>query len=174
MNKYIIIVLLLSISLNPISAQTKEEKKATKEEKALNEYQAMKDLINSKQYEFTGEWATSNSGNRVNLMSNPTSLKIDAESANAYFPFFGRGYSGSGYSGSGGIEFKDPLNDYTITYNDKKKTISVNFKAKGGNDKYDVTLKVFGSGSTTIVINSNNRSSMNYSGKIKPLKKEEK
>jgi len=161
------------VSMNPISAQTKEEKKAAKEENVLKEYEAMKELINSKQFEFTGEWATSSSGKRVNLISNPTFIKIDDETANAFLPFFGRGFSGSGYSsGSSGIEFKDPLENYAVTFNDKKQSVSIKFKAKGGNDRYDVSIKVFSSGSTTININSNNRSSMTYSGKTGPLKKE--
>jgi len=170
MNKYIVLILLFSTMLNPVFGQTKKEDKQIKKQQ---EYETMKNLIDSKQFEFTGEWATSSKGRRISLLSNPTFLKVDNSATEGYFPFFGTGYSSSGYGSGGAIEFKDPLDSYTVTLNDKKQLINIKFKAKGTNDNYDVILKVFGSGSTTININSNNRSTMSYSGKIKALEKKE-
>ena len=110
MKKIIILLILVVFITNPINAQTKEEKKAAKAEKSLIEYDAMKVLVNEGNYEFVGEWATSQSGRRINLMSNPTSLKMENEISDGFLPFFGTAYSGAGYgSGSGGIEFKGPV-----------------------------------------------------------------
>jgi len=102
-------------------------------------------------------------------------MKIDNTTADGFFPFFGTGYSGAAYSsGGGGIEFKNELENYTVTFNDKKQEISIRFKVKGENDNYDVSARVFPGGSTSITINSNNRSTMNYSGNTKPLNKKDK
>ena len=169
--KKISILLLLSFFVIPTFGQSKKELKAEKKQQG---YISTKELINSQQYEFTGEWATSSRGKRINLISNPTFMKIDNTTGDGFFPFFGTSFSGSGYgSGSGGIEFKNELEGYTVTFNDKKQTATIKFKVQGENDNYDVTVKVFAEGNTSITINSNNRSTMNYSGKTNVLEKKE-
>lgn len=170
MKKLFTVLLLVFVGFQPVIGQTKKEAKETKKQQ---EYEAAKELINSKQYEFTGDWATSNSGKRINLISNPTYIKIDNSSADGYLPFFGRAFSGAGYGSDGAIEFKDPLENYKVEIDDNKQIVNIKFNAKGDKDKYDVTMRVFGSGSATITINSNNRSTMTYSGKIKTLEKKE-
>lgn len=171
MKKLLPLIVLLSFIIQPISAQTKKELKAAKKQQ---EYELIKKLIDTKQYEFTGEWATSSKGRRVNLISNPTYLKIDNTTGDGYFPFFGTGFSGAAYtSGNGGIEFKNELENYTVTLNDKKRQVSIKFKVKGENDYYDVIVSVFAGGNTSITINSNNRSVMTYSGKTTALEKKE-
>lgn len=165
------VIMLAIFTLNPIIGQSKKELKAVEKQK---KYENTQTLINSKQYEFTGEWATSNRGKRINLMSNPTYLKVEKTSGDGYFPFFGTGYSGSAYgSGGGAIEFKNELENYTVTLNDKKQEILIKFKAKGKNDTYDFHIRVFPGGNASITLNSNNRSVMNYSGNIKALEKKE-
>jgi len=168
MKKLFTILLLVFVGFQPVIGQSKKEAKETKKQQ---EYDAVKKLVNSKQFEFTGEWATSNSGKRINLMSNPTYIKMDNSSVDGYLPFFGRAFSGAGYGSDGAIEFKDPLENHKVEFDDEKQTVNIKFNAKGDKDKYDVTIKVFGSGSATITINSNNRSTMTYSGKIKALEK---
>ena len=171
MNKLFSLLFITLFLASPSIAQTKKELKAAKKQE---EYISTKELINSKQYEFTGEWATSNRGRRINLMSNPTYMKIDNTSADGFFPFFGTGYSGAAYaSGGGGIEFKNELENYNVSFNDKKYEISITFKVKGENDYYDILVRVFAGGNTSITISSNNRSTMNYSGNTKTLEKKE-
>ena len=89
----------------------------------------MKDLINSASFAFTGEWATSQKGRRINLMSNPTFIKMDTKNADAYLPFFGTAQVG-GYGAGGAIEFKDKVQDYTVTFDDKKQKAIIKFKTK--------------------------------------------
>lgn len=167
MKKLLPLIVLLSFIFQPISAQTKKELKAAKKQQ---EYEATKKLIDTKQYEFTGEWATSSKGRRINLISNPTYLKVEANLGDAFFPFFGTAFSGAAYpSGDGGIEFKTELENYTVTLNDKKQEIGIKFKAKGNNDTFDINIRVFPGGKASITINSTNRSVMNYSGNMKAL-----
>ncbi len=169
MNKLFSLLLITLFFVSPSIAQSKKELKAAKKQEA---YKVTKKLIDSKQYEFTGEWATSSRGMRINLMSNPTYMKIDNTTGEGSFPFFGTGYSGAAYKG-GGIEFKNELENYTVTLNDKKQEVTIKFKVKGESDYYSVIVRVFAGGNTSITIDSNNRSVMNYSGTTKALEKKE-
>lgn len=160
---------MMLLFVSPTFAQTKKELKAIKKQE---DFEATKKLIDSKQYEFTGEWATSSRGMRINLISNPTYLKVDNTTGDGNLPFFGTGFSGSAYNG-GGIEFKNELEDYTVTLNEKKREITIKFKVRGESDYYSVIARVFAGGNTSITISSNNRSVMNYSGNTAALEKKE-
>lgn len=173
MKKTFTLIALLIFVVIPVISQTKEEKKAIKSATAEKEYEAMKVLINAEIFMFEGEWATSQGGQRINLMSNPTFIKMDTKKADAYFPFFGTAQV-AGYGSGGGIEFNGNVQNYTVTFNDKKQKATIKFNAKSEtSENFDVTIDVYGSLSATVNINSSNRSSMNYSGKIKPFVKKE-
>lgn len=162
--------MVVGITLN---AQTKQDKKAAKAEADQKEYEDMKVLINSKTFMFEGEWATSQSGRRINLMSNPTYIKMDANIADGYLPFFGTSQV-AGYGAGGAIEFNGEVQNYTLKFDDKKQKAIIKFGAKGdASENFDVTITVFGSLSTTVNINSSNRSTMSYNGKTKVLEKKE-
>ena len=173
MKKILALITLLILIVNPVVSQTKADKKAAKEAASIKEYEAMKVFINAESYAFEGEWATSYKGRRINLMSNPTFIKMEAKKADAFLPFFGTAHSGAGYGGSeGGIEFKGEIQNYEVSFNDKKKKGTIKFKAKSkSSENYDITITINGSTSATVNINSSNRSTMNYSGKIKKFEK---
>ena len=173
MKKIFTLIVLIILVVNPIISQTKADKKDAKEALAVKEFEAMKVLVNSESYTFEGEWATSNRGRRINLISNPTFIKMEAENADAFLPFFGTAHSGAGYGGSGGgIEFKGEVKNYQVSFNDKKRKATIKFATKSkSSENFDVTITINGSTSATVNINSSNRSTMNYSGKIKKLEK---
>jgi hypothetical protein len=170
MNKLFSLLIITLFFVSPSIAQSKKEVKAAKKQQ---DFELTKELINSKQYEFTGDWATSNSGRRINLISNPTYIKIDNTTGDGYLPFFGISYSGAAYNGGGGIEFKNELENYTVTFNDTKYVATIKFNVKGKNDYYAIIARVFSDGNTSITITSNNRSVMNYSGNTAALEKKE-
>lgn len=174
MKKIFVLIAFFSFIMNPAIGQTKNDKKAAKAEKSLQEYNAMKNLINSGNYEFTGEWAYSQSGKRINLMSNPTSLKMENSKADGYLPFFGTSHSGA-YGGNGAIEFKGPGEGYSVDFNDKKQNASIKFsiRATKTQEKHDIIMTVFASGNTSISITSTNRSAMRYDGTTKALTKKD-
>lgn len=174
MKKLVVLIALFTFVINPILGQSKSEKKAAKAKKTLQEYNTMKSLINSGNYEFTGEWANSQSGKRINLMSNPTSLKMENKEADGYLPFFGTSQSGA-YGGSGGIEFKGSPEGYAVEFNDKKQRASIKFsiKAANSNEKHDIIMTIFASRNTTVSITSTNRSVMRYDGTTKEITKKD-
>ena len=173
MKKLLALIVLLILVVNPIFSQTKEDKKAAKEATFLKEYEVMKAIVNAESYTFEGEWATTYKGRRINLISNPTFIKMDNKSADAFLPFFGRAFSGAGYGGTnGGIEFKGEVENYQVNFIDKKRKAIVKFKAKSKSSEiYDVSIIVNGNKTAIVNINSNNRTTMNYSGKIKKREK---
>lgn len=173
MKKILILLTVFVFIGNSIIAQTKEDKKAKKSEAAEKEYQAMKALINAEMFMFEGDWANSQGGRRINLISNPTFIKMDAKKANAYLPFFGTAQVG-GYGAGGAIEFVGEVQNYIVTFNDKKQKATIKFSSKSKTtESFDVTINVFGSLNASVNINSSSRSTMNYNGKIKPLEKKD-
>ena len=168
---FLALILASSVSF----AQTKKEKKQLKEEAKEQGFLKMKKLIDSGAFEFEGRWATSQRGNRINLNSNPTFLKMDNQEADAFFPFFGRRFTGGGgYGSDGGIEFKTTVTDYKVSYNEKKKHVIVEFKAKGKDDTFNVRMVVHSGGTAAVNITSTHRSVMNYDGIVKEFSKKEK
>jgi len=171
MKKITLLLALFIVVGSTLQAQTKQDKKAAKAEAAQKEYENMKTLLTSEVFVFEGEWANSQGGKRINLISNPTFIKMENKIADGYLPFFGVSRGGS-YGGNGAIEFKGNVENYTLTFDDKKQKATIKFRSKSENTEiYDVIMTVFSSLSSTVSINSTNRSVMNYSGKIKKLEK---
>lgn len=174
MKNLITLFLAIVVSGTVSFGQTKAEKKKLKEAQKDEAYQNMKDLIDAGAYEFEGEWAISQRGRRINLYTNPTFLKMDHEDAHGFFPFFGERFSGSAaYGTDSGIEFDTKVTDYKVTYNDKKRQVIIDFKAKGEYETFEVKFYVYSNSNGKITIISNNRSVMNYDGKVKKLSKKE-
>lgn len=172
--KNIILFFFTLTLISSLSAQSNDDKKKTKEETALKEYEAIKVLIESGEYTIEATWATSQKGRRINLTTNYSFLKINQNEAEIDLPFFGQAYSGAvGFGGDTGIQFKGTVKNYIVELNDKKQRITVQFNGKGKSDTYKFTLSIFKSGSTSINVTSNNRSAMKYDGKAIETKKNE-
>ena len=166
MKKIILTLLLLSL-ITPITAQTKAEKKELKQEKAAEEYAYLKEFLSKGKLNFEAEWATTNSGRRINLIGNPNYLKIEDNKGDIYLPFFGTAHTSSvGFDGNGGIVFKGDLQKYTVDFNDKKQRATIKFNAKSKSEYFDFTLTLYANKSGNLNVVSNSRSNMSYSGKI--------
>ena len=166
--KKIVLAILFLAFITPVTAQTREEKKKIKEEKAAKEYALLKDFVNTKKFNFEATWATTQKGRRINMQSNPNYLKIDNSNAEIYLPFFGTSHSGgAGYGTDGGIVFEGDLEKYSVTFNDKKQLANIKFTAKAKSEIFDFTLTIYGNKNANLNVSSNSRSNMSYSGKIK-------
>ncbi len=169
MKKLVLVILLITFIL-PIQAQSKKELKKEKEAQAYTE---IKTLINSGIYIFESDWATTQKGKRINLISNPNFLKMDHENASAYLPYFGVSQSSSvGFSGSSGIEFDGVIKDLKVDFNDKKQKVIIKFSTQNKTENFNVTLAVFRSGNADLSILSNSRNSISYDGKVSEIKDE--
>lgn len=158
-----------------LSAQTKAEKKQIKEENAVKEYAVTKDLINSGNFKFVADWARTQKGRRINLISNPNYLKIISSEADIYLPYYGVVHTPSaGLAYESGIVFKGTPKNYKVEINDKKLKIKITFEGKGKNDQFDFILNIYKNGSANLSVNSNIRNSMVYDGVISELEKSSK
>ena len=168
MKKTVIIVFVFTLMNTIVFAQSKKELKKEQEQK---EYQEIKTLIEGQNYEFEAEWATSQSGRRINLGSNSNFLRIKNDSAQIYLPYFGTLTNGAAaMTNDTGVEFSGLIENYEMTVDDKKQKISVKFNTTTKNDTFNFYLTFFRGGNTLINLNSNFRSAIKYDGKTREIK----
>lgn len=170
--KTIILLLLLFpvFSGMKTSAQTS----LTKEEQTRNEFQSIKKLVESNQFEIHIDRVYPQNGFDVSQFNPQGEIIISDSIAEGRLPFFGRAYS-LPYDGKGGIEFKAPMKSHSIKITDKKKKklVTYRFSVPGQNDLFQFSIDVTTNGYCSISLVSQNRSHINYSGTISPLKKED-
>jgi hypothetical protein len=165
--KTLFFTVFLSFSMLVCFAQEKT-KQQIKEENKIAKQKEVQALIDSKKYEFVAITAYPQGMRSVNMISNPNYLRFKNDSIFSEMPYFGRAYAGVGYGGSGGLDFKGPVQDFSITKNKKDYTIKA--KVKDNSDSYTVILTVFFEGNASLTINSVHRNSINYRGSIDKLK----
>lgn len=165
--KTAILIFFLSFSMLISFAQEKT-KQQIKEEKKLAKQKEVQALIDSKEYEFVAVTAYPQGTRSIDLISNPNYLRIKNDSIFSEMPYFGRAFAGVGYGGSGGLDFKGPVQDFSLTKNKKDYTIKA--KVKDNSDSYTVILTVFFEGNASLTINSVHRNSINYRGSIDKIK----
>ena len=170
MKNTILLLLFMAISI-PFKAQTKEEKKQLKKEKATEDFKATTDLINSGTFIFEATWATTQKGKRIDLTTNPNYLKLDNANADIYLPYFGVVHSTAAMGGDGGIVVEGKVEKYKVDLNEKKQRTTIRFNAKGKNDSFDFILTIYANGNSNLNVNSNSRNSISYDGEISELEK---
>jgi hypothetical protein len=171
MKKFILLFMALALS-NGMFAQTKAEKKAAKAKAEQEELVKTQALIDSGSFTFVADWANSQRGRRINMMTNPNYLNIDNETADAFLPYFGVVQTPN-MSGQGGIEFSGPVKDYQSEYNDKKEKTIIRFNANDDGESFSVILTVFKNANASLMVSSSGRNSISYDGKITETEKTE-
>ncbi len=164
--KKTLVILILGLLIN--SSMFAQSKKEEKESKALKEFEEIKALIESKEFAFEADWATTAQGRRISLTSNTNFLKFNKDSVDIYLPYFGSSTSGGAtMTGDGGIVYSGPANKFKMSVNDKKKKLIIDFEASDKNDTFVFTMDIFKGGNTLINMNSNYRSGIKYDGKTR-------
>ena len=168
--KTIIMTFFLSFSVLIGFAQEKTKQQIKEEQKAIKQKE-VEALVDSKEYEFVADRANPQGTRSIDMTTNDNFFRFKKDSIHSEMPFFGRAYSGVAYGGGGGgLDFEGPMKDYSIVKGKKDYTIKVD--VRGDSESYSILLKVFFNGNASLTINSSNRSSINYNGKIDKLKKE--
>lgn len=162
---FIAIIFLIA---QPLSAQSKKE---LKKEQELIEYTETKTLIESGEFMFEARSCNTQKGRRIDLTTNSGYLEINGSTVTSDMPYFGFSQLSS-YESSGGFNFVNEDVDFKIDFNDKKRKITIKFKAKGEAEIIDIFLLIYGSGTTSMNATSSHRDFITYRGEIKPLKKE--
>lgn len=160
----IILVALISITvLSSFSMQ--KDKKDKKEKEEINAFE----LLEGKHYTFEARSMTSQKGLNRNLTTY-YSITIEDGKAKGYLPYVGRAHAGTAYGGDGPIQFDGTMEKYSYELIEKKKEknnrMQIEIIVKGENETYECMLSVSKSGSASLSVRSNNRSSCSYLGSI--------
>ncbi len=158
-------LLIMALAL-PAFTPAAAQNAGTKDE----QFREMTALIESGRYLFTVQSVQPAGAGTVHTSSGYT-LEAHDSIFKAYLPYYGRSYQ-SGFGGDGGIEFEASPENLTITVQEKKQMIQVQFEISGKNDSYDLYLSAGSSGYGSLSINSQNRQPISYSGTIGPLREE--
>jgi len=161
--KYLLASIFLFLSITSFGQHSKAEKKQAR-------YQAVLDLIETEQFEYTANAANPQRAPRIDLTTNPNYLRVDKGKAAAEIPYFGRSFSGGYSSSDGGIRFDNEFDSYEVDKNDKKRRVMIRFSIKGEDDSYRCTLSIASLESATLSVISNKKQTISYTGRIRALK----
>jgi hypothetical protein len=165
-------VLIVFLSLLAASGFSQEKtKKELKEEKKIQQEKQTEALVETKEFTFVGRTAIPSGMKSVNLSSNSNFVKFQPEMIESEMPYYGKAYSSIGYGGDSGLRFKGKPSEFTVSKS--KNGFDVKVVVQGETDKYMLYLSVGSSGSASLSVTCNNRSSISYNGDISATEKSE-
>ncbi len=139
---------------------------------STNNPEMVSSLVNTRQFEIENTWLFPLSGNRVNLIGNSNYIRMKGDSVDVYLPYYGVRHSGGGYNSENGIVYKGIARDFKIVNNAAKNLYDMSFKGMQGSESLNFFITVYGNGNTNTSVNSSQRQSISYTGKIKALSAE--
>jgi hypothetical protein len=149
--------------------QTKAEKKGLKTEKAEKEYIRTKELVETGDFVFEADRTLPINGGTISLVNNYNRIKLVGTNADIALPYFGNVWSGAGYSHEPGIKYKGEVENYTVSYNDKKRRTRIDFDIKKSSETHTFTFTIGRNGYTSVLVKSSARSTITYDGYLKPI-----
>ncbi|MCF8360552.1 MAG: DUF4251 domain-containing protein [Prolixibacteraceae bacterium] len=157
------ICILIILAATPFYAQN--SRKAEKQQQKAGAFLSMKQIIEERNFTFRADHALPISGSSINLTTNPNYLTFSGDSVYCDMPFFGRAYRVD-FDFEGGFDFSGVPHEFEIRTKEKKQKIFIKFKIRDDFDSYHCNLTLTSEESATLTINSNNRASISYWGKI--------
>lgn len=162
--------LLLFLIVSGLVFSQEKTKKELKKEQAIAEQKKVEELIATKQFQFVANRAFPMGYRSIDLITTPNYISFSPELIKSELPFFGRATGGIPYGGGeGGMEFEGVSEGFKIEKTKKGHDLKVSVRGK--NDTYKIQLTIFNDGGGSLVITSNNRSSISYLGFVSELKK---
>jgi len=161
-------IFLVFMSLAVFAQET--DKKAAKEKKRTEKENQVKALLDSGEFVFIADRAMPQGSRTVDLISYQAYVKFQPDFIESSLPYFGRAYSGVGYGNDSGLNFEGKPENYTLEQGKKNAKI-IKARVNGENDSFNLQLTVTPSGYATLIVLSNNRNSISYSGVIKAPEK---
>jgi hypothetical protein len=136
------------------------------DQKKQDQYANLKAHIDSKQYSFIAQSATTMKGKTIQLGSGGYFLKLNQDSLLVDLPYYGRGYSAD-YAGSSDMGIR--LNTTNFSYAAdtlKKGGWNIIIKKIQDSKVNTIYISVSASGYSTVRVNSNNRDPISFYGTI--------
>ena len=135
----------------------------------VNSYNDLQNLVVvQKEFAIENQWANPMGGNRVDLIGNTNYIRINGDRVELFLPYFGVRHSGGAYNSEGGIKYEGPIENLQIEERDGK-SINVTFKGRQGSEDLDFLITLFPGGSAITNVNSSERQSISYQGRLKVL-----
>ena len=113
-----------------------------------------------------------NTVNRINLQGRGDFLKISEGVVVADMSYYGTQQFAVSNTGSSGIILNGPIEDYDLTYNQKKNSTHISFKASHELEHYEFYITLYASGNCTMDVNSLKRNFIKYDGVMEELVEE--
>ena len=157
----------------------------------IDESHEIHTLVASKSFEFTADWtnpmvtqslnAVANAGliapgstiSRINITGTGNFLKVSKDSVSADLPYYGERQFGGGYGAPTGIEFDGIPDNYQQRFNAEKQLYTVSFQISDASDRYQVSMEIYPTKSSTVNISMTNRFSIRYEGNISSIELED-
>jgi len=141
------------------------DKKSQREQNRIEKQKQIEALVNSKEFVFEATYALPQGGKSIYLTGSSYTVKFHPDTIESYLPFFGRAYSVD-YGGEGGIKFIGKPTEFNVETRKAEKGYDINATIKAPKDYYKLHLSVSPGGTATLIVDSNQRSSISYQGDI--------
>lgn len=158
--------LLLSIFFLIVSCGTSRNTGRTMD---IENYDQLSAVVNAREFAIQNSWAMPLGGNQIDLIGNTNFIRFEGDSVDLFLPYFGVRHSGGTYgSGEGGVEYEGPLRSFNSVEN-QDKNIILKFEGEQDNEILEFTVTLYPNGRTHTFINSSQRNTISYRGRLKEL-----
>lgn len=163
---------------------------SSKIEATPQQVEALDELVSSRSFSITSEYAfplVTNSlsalqnsrvlapgqnPGRISLFNNSNALTINGEFTTSKLPYFGEIQQSSGYNGSdNSIEFNGKTKDYQAIKNSNN-TYTIKYSAKSKGENFDVTITLFPGLKSELFVKGNKRFPIRYTGSVSALQED--
>jgi hypothetical protein len=158
---FLLVVLLVVLNVNAQNTD-KKSRKEMKAEKAAQQKELIKKIIESKSYKFIAEQAVPSRGRSISITRYNVEFKGDT--VISYLPYYGRAYTANIGSSSSPYDFTAVAEDYTES--ETKKGYKVEFRIRQGAESISYNFEIFPGGSATLIVTSSSRQPITYYGRI--------
>lgn len=166
LKKHVVLLLLLVTGFSYAQEKTKKE---LENDLKIAQQKKIESLLATQKIQFVANRAFPMGYRSIDLTTNPNFISFSPEMIVSEMPFFGRATGSLPYGGGeGGLKFEGVPDLYTIEKTKKGHELKANVKGK--NDSYKILLTIFNDGGGSLVITSNNRASISYTGLVSEKK----
>ena len=136
------------------------------------EIEVIEELVESGKFLFTADRALPSGGRTIDMMNRANKVEFNGDNAKGDLAYFGTAHTASAAysSDGGGIKFDGEMINKEIKV--KKKKVIMSFKVKAPGEQYICSLTISPSGSASLSISSNNKSSISYNGAVTAMEEE--
>ena len=157
---------LLLVGTTSFGQSAKQDRKKKKEERAALEYNQLKDLIESGDFQFMADWAMPLTGGQILMNDTPNHVFFEEGKLDIYLPFYGVIRLTTNYNSDPGIKYSGEPVGYVVSYDDDEKQAKIDFEVVTDTDRHQFNLAITHEKKAELRVISQRRDPMNYVGRI--------